>query len=256
MSTLAVVQARMSSTRLPGKVLLPLAGEPMIIRQLERVQRAHGVDGVIVATSVDPSDDPLVSVVEEAGFPVVRGSLDDVLDRFITVVELLAPETVVRITADCPLISANVIDRVLSEFAAGHVDYASNTLEPTYPDGLDVEVFRSSVLKQLTSFPLDSDEHEHVTLGIYRRPEIFSLLNVGDPGQDRSELRWTVDSEADYAFVSGVYADLYPTQPQFEYEDVMAYVADHPERSRTGADSLRNAALLGKNTGAMRGPGK
>lgn len=255
MSTLAVLQARMTSTRLPGKVLLPLAGEPSIIRQLERVQRARGVDGVVVATSVDPSDDPLVAVVEAAGYPVVRGSLHNVLDRFLTVVELLAPQTIIRITADCPLISANVIDRVLSEFEAGDVDYASNTLEPTYPDGLDVEVFRSSAFKRLASLPLDSDEHEHVTLGIYRRPEIFSLLNVADPHHDRSELRWTVDSEADYSFVSGVYAHLFPTHPEFEYEEVLTYVADHPDRSRTGADSLRNAALLGKNTGVMRGPG-
>ena len=140
MSTLAIVQARMTSTRFPGKVLAPLVGQPMVLRQLERVRRATTLDGVIVATSTDPTDDELTGVVEASGVPVVRGSLDDVLDRFITAMDVFEPEVVVRLTADCPLISPFVIDQVVEAFRASNADYVSNTMTPTYPDGLDVEL--------------------------------------------------------------------------------------------------------------------
>ena len=121
--TLAIVQARTSSTRLPGKVLKPLAGAPMILRQLERVSRARTLDGVVVATSNDPSDDELAAVLTNAGYDIVRGSLEDVLDRFNLVVDRHQPDVVVRITADCPLISPSVIDLVVERFHSTTADY-------------------------------------------------------------------------------------------------------------------------------------
>ena len=250
MTTLAIVQARMSSSRYPGKVLAPLAGQPMILRQLERIQRAETLDGIVVATSTDASDDELAQLIEDNEFNVVRGDLNDVLARFIKVIDQHQPETVVRLTADCPLISPKVIDQVVTRFQQGDCDYASNTMTPTYPDGLDVEVVKASVLQEVARNSTDKDEREHVTLGVYRRPDVFRIANVaGDV--DLSHLRWTVDTPEDYTFVKAIYDDLYPKNPNFDLDDVMAYLQEYPERSRTTKDARRNAALVGLNTGAM-----
>jgi len=254
MRTVAVVQARMTSTRLPGKVLAPLAGEPMILRQLERLSRAERIDAIVVATSTDPTDDALTEVLRVAGYRVHRGSLDDVLARFIGAAEAAHADVVVRITADCPLLSPAVVDRVIEQFEESGAHYASNTLDPTYPDGLDVEVIRATALKTLLDADLDTDEREHVTLGIYRRPNTFQLHSVTDPDADRSNLRWTVDTAEDLEFVTWVYESFIDADPQFEYENILRLLAEHPERSRSQADGIRNAALIGKDTGAMKGP--
>lgn len=241
----------MTSTRLPGKVLEPILGEPMIGRQIERLRRATSMDGLVVATSTDPSDDPLVAYLEGLRVPVVRGPLDDVLARFIQVLDRYEADTVVRLTADCPLASASVLDRVVAEFAATGRDYVSNTLEPTYPDGLDVEVVRGDALRWVAENADDPAEREHVTLGVYRRPERFSVLNVAGE-RDLSHLRWTVDEPADLEFVRAVYGRLYPQDPAFDVDDVLRLLASAPELSRTSEHSQRNAALNGLDTGAMR----
>jgi spore coat polysaccharide biosynthesis protein SpsF len=249
-TTLGVLQARMTSTRLPGKVLAPILDKPMIGRQLERLERATLLDGIVVATSTDPTDDPLVEFLEESGVPVVRGPLDDVLARFAMVIEEYGPDTVVRLTADCPLASPKVIDSVIASFHERGIDYVSNTLKPTYPDGLDVEVIRAPVLAWAAMNFTDPPEREHVTLGIYRRPEHFRVGNV-ENDEDLSELRWTVDNPADLEFVRQVYARLYPAAPAFELDDVLALVRNEPDLNRTTMDAERNAALKGLDTGAM-----
>lgn len=250
MSTLAIVQARMSSTRFPGKVLADLQGAPMIIRQLERIQRASSLDQVVVATTTDPSDDPLVAILEQANIPYVRGDLDDVLSRFIKVIDEFDPEVVVRLTADCPLTSPTVIDEVVNAFLNSEADYVSNTMTPTYPDGLDVEVVRPEALRFVNATTNDQPEREHVTLGVYRRPEKFRIENVANDA-DLSSLRWTVDTPEDFTFVKNVYSGLFPMNQEFEMADVLDYLDRHPERSRTDQDAIRNAALQGLNTGAM-----
>lgn len=256
MTTLAVVQARMTSTRFPGKVLAPLLGEPMILRQLERVSRSEKIDELIVATSTDPSDDPLVDVLHSAGYSVFRGSLDDVLARFIGAIDAFENHTgdpvnvVVRLTADCPLASPQVIDEVIRAFETAEVDYLSNTMTPTYPDGLDAEVVKASVLREVASVAVDPPEREHVTLGVYRRDAIYAIGNHAD-ARNNSDLRWTVDTPEDFSFVTQVYEELYPNSLNFEYDDVLDYLRKYPERSRTEKDAVRNAALHGIDTGAM-----
>lgn len=251
--TIAIVQARTGSTRLPGKVLMDLHGAPMILRQLERVRRAESLNGIVVATSDDPGDDDLTRVVQEAGYDVVRGSRDDVLARFIAAIDVRGPDAVVRITADCPLIDAHVIDQVVGAFQVSETDYLSNTMVPTYPDGLDVEVCRAEVLRDVATRSTDPDEREHVTLGIYRRPDEFQITNFVDPtGDDHSHLRWTVDTADDFAFVQRIYGALFARKPQFEYADVLEVLAQHPGWSRTDDDAKRNAALDGLDTGAMQ----
>jgi spore coat polysaccharide biosynthesis protein SpsF len=255
-TTLAIVQARMTSTRFPGKVLAPLFGEPMILRQLERVSRAQLIDVIVVATSTDATDDELVRVLEIAGYRVFRGSLDDVLGRFIGAIDDFEAESgqnvdvVVRLTADCPLASPSVIDGVIKAFRESDADYLSNTMTPTYPDGLDAEVVKTRVLREVGILAVDPPEREHVTLGVYRRTERYSISNLSDH-RDNSNLRWTVDTPEDFAFVTGVYEELYPSNPAFEYQDVLDYLGKYPERSRTELDAVRNAALDGLNTGAM-----
>ena len=250
MSTVAILQARMTSTRLPGKVMLDLHGAPMIQRQLERVSRANLIDKIVVATSTDPSDDELVEFVERLGFEVERGPLNDVLARYVQVIERLDPSVVVRLTADCPIASPSVIDQVIAGFRAGDYDYFSNTLQPTFPDGLDAEVARSSVLTWVNSNSTDGHEHEHVTLGVYRRPDRFRVGNLASE-KNHSDLRWTVDNSFDLDFVRSVYAELYEEKPEFEYEDVLELLERQPELNRTTMDAARNAALQGLDTGVM-----
>ena len=248
--TIGVLQARMTSTRFPGKVLADLQGQPMIARQLERLARSVQLEGLVVATSVDSSDDKLADFVGSLGVEVFRGDLSDVLARFIGVAHSLKPDVIVRLTADCPLASPAIIDRVISEFRANDVDYASNTLNPTFPDGIDVEVVKTSALEWIFKNSSDPHEREHVTLGVYRRPEDFKLLSVRD-SVDHSDLRWTVDEEADLDFVRWVYSELYEANTQFEYQDILELIARNPAKSRTSADAVRNAALAGLDTGAM-----
>ena len=250
-TTLAIVQARMSSTRLPGKVLAPVAGEPMIVQQLRRVARAERLDGIVVAVPADPGDDDLASVVADTGVDVVRGVLNDVLDRYMSVLATYDADVIVRLTADCPLVSPTVIDDVISAFHDSQADYVSNTMAPTYPDGLDVEVVTAEVLRKVASISHDSAEREHVTLGVYRRPEMFIIENFSDPtGRDNSQMRWTVDNAEDLEFVRWAYASL--TERPFDYPEILELLELHPDRIRTGKDAKRNAALDGLDTGVMQ----
>lgn len=232
---LAIVQARSSSTRLPGKVLAPIAGEPMIIRQLERIERAHMINRCVVATSEDESDDQLVSVLESRGVRVFRGSLSNVLSRFIMVADDLCPANIVRLTADCPLTDPDVIDLVVQSHFSSSADYSSNALERTFPHGLDVETVRTEVLRNIHSRELTDAEREHVTLGVYSRPDEFSLHSVTQ-AVDLSNHRWTVDYPADLEFARAVYDALYLENPAFTTADILKLLRDRPGMTRTAAD--------------------
>jgi spore coat polysaccharide biosynthesis protein SpsF len=224
----AVLQARMSSTRLPGKVLAPVAGEPMVLRQIERLRQCNGIDLLVLATSTDPSDDELVAAAEGAGVTVRRGSLADVLGRFAGVVDEFDPETLIRLTADCPLCDPDVIDRVIAEHTAARADYTSNVIRRTYPQGLDVECVSAEAFRRLRELELTDEEHEHVTLGIYRRAEEFTLHSV-EQQTDLSKLRWTVDRPDDLAFVQEVFDSLYPLSPRFRQADVLELIERRPD---------------------------
>lgn len=220
---LAILQARMSSSRLPGKVMAPVLGEPMIGRQIERLRRAARIDRLMVATSTDPSDDDLAAYCGRLGVEVFRGSLGDVLGRFCAAArQHPQAEAVVRLTADCPLADPELIDAVIARHHEASADYTSNVLGTrTYPRGLDVEVIRAQVLLDVGERAGDPYEREHVTPYIYRRPELFRLASVArEPSL--AHLRWTVDTPADLAFVRDVYAKLYPANPAFGTDDIAA----------------------------------
>ncbi|USQ98386.1 cytidylyltransferase domain-containing protein [Caulobacter sp. RL271] len=235
--TLAVLQARMSSSRLPGKVMADLAGAPMILRQIERVRRAGRISRLIVATSVRPDDDPLVESLAAAGVEVVRGDLDDVLSRFIAALDAAGDQTAaLRLTADCPLADPTVIDDTIALFERSGADYASNTGDTrTFPKGLDVEVFRTAVLRQAHAETADPYDREHVTPFIYRRPERYRLATLTQD-RDEGEVRWTVDRPDDLDFVRAVYDALYPARPAFVSDDVRALVRARPDLRTLGGD--------------------
>jgi spore coat polysaccharide biosynthesis protein SpsF len=207
----------------------------MILRLVERVRRSAELDEVVVATSDDPSDDPLVALLDERGVLVRRGPLEDVLARYLRVVDEFAPETVVRLTGDNPLVDPAVIDEVLRAHRASGADYASNSLVRSYPYGLDVEAVRAEALRRVAALATQPEEREHVTIGIYRRPEQFTLEPVVQ-SDDHAELRWTVDYPDDFAFVERVYNELYPADPAFGQADVLALLDRHPELRRLRSD--------------------
>lgn len=235
--TLAILQARMSSSRLPGKVLADLAGAPMILRQIERVSRAQRISRLIVATSTRPDDDVLAKTLKDANVEVVRGDLDDVLSRFILALDA-APEApaAVRLTADCPLADPTVIDDTIALFHQSGADYASNTGDTrTFPKGLDVEIFRASALREAHAETIDPYDREHVTPFLYRRPERYRLVTLTQ-ARDEGDARWTVDRPDDLDFVRAVYAALYAARPDFSSDDVRALVARRPDLQTLGGD--------------------
>ena len=232
MKVVAVVQARMGSTRLPGKVMRPLLGLPMLARLLERLARCQKLDDVVVATTDDGSERPIVELVDSLDVHVFRGSEDDVLARYYGAARQHAADVVVRITSDCPLIAPEVVDGCVEAFLAsgGEIDYASNGFRRTYPRGLDTEVFSMGALETAFSKAATPPDREHVTPFIWRQPQRFRLLDVVDV-EDHSDLRWTVDTPEDFELVSKIYGALYPTNPAFSYRDVLRLLGEHPEWS-------------------------
>jgi len=216
----------MGSTRLPGKMMRVIAGHPMIDSVVGRARRIPSVDKVVVATSVLEQEAPLVEHLEEKKIPVVRGPEEDVLARYVEVIQTHKADAVVRLTGDCPLLMPEVSERVIEAFFEKDCDYASNTIERTYPRGLDTEVLLPQALRHADTEATQSPDREHVTRYIRRRPDRFSLYSVTDD-QDRSDLRWTVDEEADLKLVRKIYDKL--NTVGFEYHDVLRLLEAHPE---------------------------
>lgn len=222
----------MSSSRLPGKVLKPLVGAPMILRQIERLRRARTLDGIVVATSTDASDDVLCKACAAAGVEVVRGDLDDVLDRYRQAARALGdPAHVARLTADCPLADWTVVDACVALHLQGGADYTSNVIRRSFPKGLDVEVITLAALDRAWREAADPYEREHVTPYIHRHPELFSLAHLVQ-GVDRSAWRWTVDTPEDWAMVEAVYQALHRPGELFTSEAVAGFLETHPQTAR------------------------
>ena len=241
-NVLGILQARVSSSRLPGKVLRPLLGAPMIARQVERLRRARTLDALVLATSIDPSDGPLAQWAQTAGLPVHRGSLDDVLDRFVTAARPYRPAHVVRLTGDCPLADPAVIDLVVSTHLDVGGDYTSNALEPTWPDGLDVEVVTMDALEAAAREASAPYQREHVTQFIVQQPERFRLRNVPCE-RDLSALRWTVDEPADFELVEAIYGALYASSPAFTTADILDFLQHNPQWIAHNVHHPRNEGL-------------
>ncbi len=226
---LAILQARMSSSRLPGKVLMPVLGEPMLWRQIERVRRSQKISKLIIATSTDPSDDPIEAFCAARGVDCFRGDLNRVLDRFYQAAVQYRPKNILRLTGDCPLSDPAVIDELVDFFNAGNYDYASNTIPHTYPDGLDAEIFTAKALAEAWRLAAVPYAWEHVTPYIYGNPQIFKLGSFAGK-QDLSALRWTVDTKEDFERIRHIYEALYPENPFFGLQDILRFLTAESRR--------------------------
>ena len=235
----AIVQARMGSTRLPGKPLADVAGKPMLARLVERARRIPGVERVIIATTEKPADEAILRFAEDHDLPAYAGREEDVLDRVYQAARRFGVSVVVRVTPDCPLLDPEVSGLVVARFveARGTVDYASNTQPPTFPDGLDTEVFSFEALERAWREATAPSEREHVTAYIWKHPELFRLVNVArEP--DISGRRWTVDEPADLEFVRAVYNRLGET---FGMDNVLELLRRHPDLETVNRGTARNA---------------
>jgi spore coat polysaccharide biosynthesis protein SpsF len=233
MKIVGIIQARMASTRLPGKVLKDIGGQTMLARVVRRTQRAHMVNQVVVATTKSPADDVVVAECERLGVPIFRGAEQDVLNRYYLAAQVHQAEAVVRITSDCPFIDPSVVDQVVGAFLSVRPDYASNTLERTYPRGLDTEVMTTAALARGWREARKPYQRVHVTPYFYENPNLFRLLSVRAEA-DYSGYRLTVDTSEDLDFVQKVCARL-DNDITATWTDVLALLAREPalaERNR------------------------
>jgi spore coat polysaccharide biosynthesis protein SpsF len=232
MKRVLVLQARTTSTRLPGKVLMELGGRPMLARQLERLARCRAVDDIVVATTVNATDDPVIAVAREAGVRWFRGSEADVLGRYAGAAREAQADVVIRSTADCPLIDPEIVDRVVGTLVDGRteLDYVSNVVRRTYPRGLDVEALWRDTLERVDRMAASRPAREHVTWFVHsERPELFAIGSVTD-AEDHSDLSWTVDTAEDMERVRGIFALLGLDSAFVPYADAVRAV-----RAGTGA---------------------
>ncbi|MGA8866813.1 MAG: glycosyltransferase family protein [Candidatus Sulfotelmatobacter sp.] len=222
----AIIQARTGSTRLPGKVLADIKGQPMLWRVLERTRAAQVLDEVIVATSVEPADDTIAAFCREHECPCFRGSEMDVLDRYYHAARKYDADAIVRITSDCPLIDPGISSKTVHAFLEQQPDYASNSLDRTYPRGLDTEVIARSALERAWKAARAAYQRVHVTPYIYQNPGEFKILSVTGEA-DYSAYRWTVDTPEDLEFVRTVYAHM--EGGLFPWRDVVDLLEQRPE---------------------------
>lgn len=221
MRTVVIIQARMGSSRLPGKVLTDICGQPMLGRVISRARQAQLPDDVVVATSSEPCDDELAAAAKRFGWRCIRGSHLDVLDRYYQAALQLKPDIVVRVTADCPVIDPGIIDEVVAAVMCQEsaVDYASNTLEPrTFPRGLDVEALTFETLKTMWRDAKEPSCREHVTPWVYRNPDKFRLHGIVNAA-DCSGYRWTVDTVEDMELARRIYTHF--GSAEFDWKDVL-----------------------------------
>ncbi len=231
-SILTIVQARTTSTRLPGKVLLPLAGKPLLVRMMERVTTTLNIGKVLIATTTDPEDDVIEELCMENNFEVFRGDRDDLLDRHYQAAKKYKADVVLKIPSDCPLIDPAVINKVVTYFLDSDTkfDYVSNLHPASYPDGNDVEVMTIQSLEYAWKNARRKMEREHTTPYIWENADKFKIGNVcWENGIDYSmSHRWTIDYPEDYQFIKAVFETLYPSKGIFSIEDILNLLERKP----------------------------
>ncbi len=233
----------MGSTRLPGKVLKHLAGRPVLEHVVERVGRAHSVNEVIVVTTMNPQDLPIVAWCASHGIRVSCGSEDDVLDRFYQAARHVKPDALMRFTADCPLMDPTVVDSLVSLYRDSGADYANNVEHETYPDGLDGEIFSLAALERAWKDATLQSEREHVTPYIRHHPELFKI-RVLDHEPSLGGMRWTLDQQEDFDFLSAVYAELGTDRAPFGMREVIDLLCRKPEVQQLNGSIVRNEGYL------------
>ena len=224
----AIIQARVGSTRLPNKVLKDLCGKPVLWHVWNRLRQSKTIDEIVIATTTLTEDDAIEKFCSENNISFSRGSSDDVLDRYYNAAKNYSADTIIRITADCPLIDPQVVDKVVDTFLNGNYDYASNCIKRTFPRGFDTEVFSFLTLEKTHLNATQQHEREHVTSFIYTHKDLFSIGSYEDK-VDRSFHRWTVDTPEDFLLIEEIYTALYPIKQLFLFEDILKLFDERPE---------------------------
>ncbi len=225
----AIIEARFNSTRLPGKVLMPIMGQPMLVRIIQRLKLARTLDDIVVATSDSISDDAVEHAMHYMGAHIYRGSENDVLDRVVKAAQSVDADIIVEVTGDCPLVDPGLVDKVVGDFLVGGADFVSNILPHTTPRGTDVRVFRTSQLAEINRNSRDSADHEHVSLHFWEHLDRYSCRNVEmDLPEVVAEIRLTVDTAEDLQLVRAIYEGLYEANPAFSLVDVLDFLNANP----------------------------
>jgi len=228
----------MGSTRLPGKTLIDICGKPLLEHILDRIQKCSEIDKFVIATTDNIEDNPIVNFSARRGISCFCGSEEDVLDRYYQCAKLYKADIIVRITADDPFKDPVVADRVIGEILRSDYDYVSNTVHPTYPEGLDIEVFTFAVLERTWSEAATTLYREHVTPYIWLHPDKFRIKNIENE-INLSRMRWTLDTPEDLAFTREVYKKLYVPGQLFLMQDILNLLEEHPEIQKLNANVER-----------------
>ncbi len=230
MKYIVTIEARMRSSRLPGKVLKPIMGKPMLGLMIERLKQARSVDDIIIATTVNPADEPIVNLAKEMGIGYFRGSEEDVLARVLGAARAYQADVIVETTGDCPLIDPGILDKVVSDYRIGGADFVSNNLEYTTPRGTDVRVFSTDALAEVDRVSQDPADREHVSLHFWEHPEKYRLRNVRTEfPPEVADLRLTVDTPEDFELIRQVFENLHPENPAFTLADILELFQRKPE---------------------------
>ncbi|WP_445479404.1 cytidylyltransferase domain-containing protein [Lysinibacillus irui] len=228
MRIVAIIQARMGSTRLPGKILKKVNGRPLLSYQIERLQQSNYINDLVIATTIDEKDDLIVEFCEKNNILSFRGSEEDVLARYYETAKAFKAEAIVRITSDCPIIDVQVVDKTIQYFIDNNFEYVSNTVERTYPRGLDTEIFTFAALEIAYNEAVLKRDREHVTAYFYTNPDIFKISSVRNE-IDYSKYRWTVDTEEDFQLIKNIIENLYSNNPQFTLHDTVQLMETNPD---------------------------
>lgn len=239
----AIIQARMTSTRLPGKVMKKVLGRPLLGYLIERVRCCKGIKDIILATTLNPEDDSIVTFGSNKGVNVLRGSENNVLERFHEAAKMFDVRHIMRVTADCPLIDPDILYMLIEYYFTENLDYVSNCVYPTLPDGLDAEVFSFETLDHAYKHAVLPSELEHVTPYIRNHPEIFKTGNW-TYHEDLSQFRWTVDEPEDFEFVKQVIEILYPVNKNFRMNDLLELIHQRPDLAQINTHITRNEGFL------------
>lgn len=241
-----IVQARCGSNRFPDKIFADISGYPLIWHVINRLKHAKTLDQIVLATTLSPSDDKLYGWALDNNLEVYRGSETNVLNRFLKAAEFVGADVIVRITADDPLKEPTIIDEAVIKFFEGDIDLVTNNYPPTYPEGLDVEVFSRNALNRAEKESSNPFEHEHVTQYFYRNPKLFKIYNITN-NFDLSYLRWTVDFDVDLEMIRKIYALLFKNaQEIFSLSDVLSVLQKYPEISHINSEAVRSEMYKNK----------
>jgi len=242
------IEARMGSTRLPGKTLIPLYGKPMLVRMIERLKMVRSADLIVLATTDAPQDQPLVDLAQDLGIGYFQGSQEDVLDRVLKAAQKYDIDLIVETCGDCPVVDPNILEMQIQAFLDHDVDFVGCHLVKTFPYGLDGKLFTTKTLEEVSTLTQEKADRENVSLYIYEHPERYKLFNIEAKGkQRRPDLRLVVDYQADFDLIEHVYKEFYDRNPRFSYDDILDLFERRPELVGINKDSV-NIQVAGRDT--------